>query len=857
MISLRIVLQIYKKYIHDIDEKEKKLREVVGDSYRDLISSADAIGSIAEQCQTVSEKLEALLGMISHSSELSNIEDDDLDRGYLAGSSPREVERRLTKVLDDEIFHVSRSVKFIVDSQEAIYGHIDRNEFYLAALRHLKAVSLHKELEKSQEKKQYMKQFPFLEHLWPSIRKLDGEIWNKGQLWISKENKIDLDGVISVLGCFALLRPTDGMDLLKYLLSSRRDNIVNRIESISMDERLNDLSEISSLVGQSIMELWYTVSLVLNIFSDSGSKPLQNLLRESLRDADLSGSDTKYNRSYISRINDIASKLDDSISNSLLQLETEDWLSKTSYDLKTVLNPIVSHIGACRDLKQIESDVREMLDGMLCAIHTEGELKDLSVSRISQHATGKIIDVWEWTCQDPITNRAKTLIKKKLDLIDDLVGKEMIPDIISQSTRDPITLENPLEPSVPEYSNKNWWMHLSETYFKQLDSILKDVLGDSLECLGIEDSKSRSSDGHIDFKNFVTSEFASSISSMVAKLTEATLSSSKKEVKAGICLTIVQFSSLLLGACMPFTQFLHFQEIARQKELVPPEKFSELQMHPWARETLKKVSDLRQTANKAWASWVSTAIWEKMCSETNIQKTKTVSDENASVCVPTSPSYWLIGAFTYFCESIDQAGGSDMGEDLVKQAMNLFKATMLATLIDSKLYSSADSSFDKNWSLQRIYDIRFAHGVFLEETSMDQSAKLTLKELISNIDPVEWDEYDITIKRNIANFLANAGIFLHMSTHGTSLSSNSDTEMDSVLPLATSSARFTYLPAKLPSRSEKVHSYNISATVDAEDMTGHQTPTASAQSAISSLIGSKAAEMSHSLLSFNFPSFTD
>jgi hypothetical protein len=521
-----------------------------------------------------------------------------------------------------------------------------------------------------------------------------------------------------------------------------------------------------------------------------------------------------------------------------------------------VLDPIVSHICACKDLKRVETDVRKMLDGMLCAIHTEGELKDLPVSSVSQHATGKMIDVWEWTCQDPIINRAKSLIKKKLDLIDELVGQGLIPDMVSHSTRDPMRLRSPLEQSMPEESSKNWWMDLSQTYFKQLDSILQDALDDSVECLWIEDSKSRSSDGHIHFKDFVTSEFSDTISSLVEKLNQSTLSSSEKEIKAGICLTIVQFSSLLLGACIPFTQFLYFQEIARQKNLVPPEMFPDLQMHPWARETLKMVSDMRQTANRVWASWVSTAILEKS-SVSSIPETYTVSDENSSVNVPMFPSYWLIGALTCFCESIDQAGGSDVGEDLVKQAMILFKTTMLGNLIDNKLASSAENSFDKNWVLQRIYDIRFAHGVFWDETSMDQSAKMRLNELISTIDPVEWDEYDITIKRNIANFIANAGSFLHMSTHGTSLSSNSDTEMDSVLPLATSSARFTYLPAKLPSRSEKLHAYRISTTVDAEDMIGHQTPIASAQSAISSLIGSKAAEMSHSLLSFNFPSFVD
>ena len=90
------------------------MRQVVGDSYRDLISSADAIESIAEQCEQVSKTLEDLVGLIRNQKVLNTASGDvGVSRGH-----------------DEEVFSMASCVKFIVDSQEAIYGHVDREEYY-------------------------------------------------------------------------------------------------------------------------------------------------------------------------------------------------------------------------------------------------------------------------------------------------------------------------------------------------------------------------------------------------------------------------------------------------------------------------------------------------------------------------------------------------------------------------------------------------------------------------------------------------------------------------------------------------------------------------------------------------------
>ena len=50
-------MQVETKTRGDIEEKKKQLRLLVGDSYRDLISSADTILAMSNCCNTVLEKL--------------------------------------------------------------------------------------------------------------------------------------------------------------------------------------------------------------------------------------------------------------------------------------------------------------------------------------------------------------------------------------------------------------------------------------------------------------------------------------------------------------------------------------------------------------------------------------------------------------------------------------------------------------------------------------------------------------------------------------------------------------------------------------------------------------------------------
>ena len=837
MDSPQSVVQLYKNYLRDIESKEEKLRQVVGDSYRDLISSADAIESIAEQCEEVSKMLEGLVELIGNQGVVDNGSGDvSVSRGH-----------------DEEVFTMASCVKYIVDSQEAIYGHVDRHEYLLAAVRYLKAIEMHKEFEKSEKHAEYAAQFPFLEHMWPSVKKLDGDIWNKGQLWLSQQSSVDWNSVAEVLACFALLRPVDGMDLLKYFLTARHDSIVAKI--VPHDSSFDVVSKdrvIVDMVQKAIEDMWSIICIVFDLFSEQGPGPIQQMLERSSKDVSFQ-QDANHSW-FLNRVEDATSKLKSSISQGSLQLESEDWLMRTSKDVKKALEAWLLTVDTCSQLHQISACVQEGLSKWTCVLHVGKQPREMTVVGISQHATGSIISLWDLTCQHSLVSRAKKLIKVKFSGIEDVVSN-MVDDMKVESKQSTMELHNPLGSSEDgDDSTKEWWVTVSRKYFEGINVMLEDALSEAMDCLRIGQGNTGLSeqDDAAHFEEYIPQEFSSMVKRIMSTL-ESSRSSLLPSQSVGISLTIVHFTSLLLHSSCSFEKFLHLEQLENNDTDVS--NLKSLQMHPWARETLKSVTYTRESANVAWATWCSQEIASHVCSHDH---PPTHGDNDQTTSVPTFPSKWLTDAITYFCAELDASGGIDTYEDLVKQAMTTFKKTMVSSASSMEMKSPSQTS--KYVTLQRIYDMKFINILFWEDRAISAPMKENLQGLIDQIDPVEWTEYDKEVDHNVLKYASNAASILRLRTQNVSLAKGSHMDHDISMDLATSQSRFAYLPAKLPSKSQIMPSYTIPTTVDGDDssMAGQGSSiSSSAQNAITSLLGTKAAEVGGLLGSFNFPSFTN
>ncbi|KAI8109586.1 hypothetical protein M9434_000868 [Picochlorum sp. BPE23] len=817
------IRQMYGKYVEEMKEKEEKLRHVVGDSYRDLISSADAIKDIAEQCHVVAEKLSTLMETSEGVSEMPS--------SATGPGQDEEVEK---------VYWVASKVKYMVDSQEAIYGHLDRDEYLRAAVRYLRAVEMHKEFDASCG--EHARQFPFLEHLWPSVRRLDGEIWNRGQEWLTQQESIDVDSGASVLACLALLRPLDSNDVLKYLVTSRRNCIL---------AKGRQGEDVSDLVGVMFESMWSTVCLIMEVFGDSGQKPMVRLL-ETLVDEEVDGKSSSSTQTLSSRARDAMSKLE-GFTKGALQLETEDWLRKTSHDVQQILEPLFSATTSCRELKHIEEHVQDRLSRWRCCVHQGDDVMDMSCSALSQYAMGDIVSLWDQTCQDLVVTQAKKIISTRFRDVSDIVEK-MTAEALSQSkneavTVDPIgqytasTVYKDLNTVSSGAAEREWWIQVASEFFDEIHGALEKTLAESIECLSIGNKKyaSNSDEEFVSFEDFISQEFASAMKSMVS-LMEATRLNATRDTVIGLSLVFVQLASKILYSCEPFQKLLHFQEVARDGD-----NYDSSVLHPWARETLKRIQDLRTASNETWSKWFNGEIARQIRQSGSYDILPSSSsaaqdDASGSTTVPSFPSSWLMGALTCFCEELEKAGGSALQEDLVKQAMGSFKSTMLATALEME---EEDPSTSRDGVLQRIYDIRFICSLFGDDAAVRATAKSVLDSLGARIDPIDWSGCSSAIDENVAVFSSSAASFLRISNAHDSSGVSRDNDGNGIMALSTTTSRFAYLPAKLPSRPNKMSAYGLSNSVDDDGSSlGNMSSSVTAQSAITSLLGTKAAEMS-------------
>ena len=56
-------LQVEAQTRHDIDKKKLQLRQMVGDSYHELITSANMIQTMADNCKSVADDLSQIRGV--------------------------------------------------------------------------------------------------------------------------------------------------------------------------------------------------------------------------------------------------------------------------------------------------------------------------------------------------------------------------------------------------------------------------------------------------------------------------------------------------------------------------------------------------------------------------------------------------------------------------------------------------------------------------------------------------------------------------------------------------------------------------------------------------------------------------
>jgi hypothetical protein len=99
-----------------------------------------------------------------------------------------------------------------VDTPETIYGCLDGSDFLEAARRYVRAAEAYRLLGAGAAKA-VAQRFPLLQHQWPLVKKLRGQVADAAAGWLAAAGELDAGQAAAALAALALLKPLDGAEV--------------------------------------------------------------------------------------------------------------------------------------------------------------------------------------------------------------------------------------------------------------------------------------------------------------------------------------------------------------------------------------------------------------------------------------------------------------------------------------------------------------------------------------------------------------------------------------------------------------------------------------------------------------------
>ncbi|KAG2492230.1 hypothetical protein HYH03_009474 [Edaphochlamys debaryana] len=224
----------------DIEQKKLQLRNLVGDSYRDLIDSADKILSISNNTTTILNNVRAIQDAFTGLAHNFTSSDALLN------------EKRDSLTKHEELYAVGSRVKYLVDTPELIWGGLDARRYLDAARRYLRAEQVH-DLLSSSFSPAVLAKFPLLRHHWPTVTKFKKQVVDAVQAALVGERQLSSDMAADLLGSLAALQGMDAAGLLQAFLTARRTMLGQMVAAASAcqgDEAAPAAAALLSAVAQ-------------------------------------------------------------------------------------------------------------------------------------------------------------------------------------------------------------------------------------------------------------------------------------------------------------------------------------------------------------------------------------------------------------------------------------------------------------------------------------------------------------------------------------------------------------------------------------------------------------------------------
>ncbi|KAK9841813.1 hypothetical protein WJX81_004723 [Elliptochloris bilobata] len=204
------IREVETKTRRDIEEKRNQLRQLVGNSYRDLISSADTIMQMAQCCDRVCENVRQM------QAAFAGLEEAVAGEQSFPGARTEKSEQRKA------LYALGGRIRYLVDTPEMIWGCLDTGRLLDGALRLLRAREVHRRLRTGRQGAEVAARFPLLVPLWPGVEKFRDQIVSRVETRLRDSRELHAPSAANALAASAFLQDLTSAQALEQFLAARR-----------------------------------------------------------------------------------------------------------------------------------------------------------------------------------------------------------------------------------------------------------------------------------------------------------------------------------------------------------------------------------------------------------------------------------------------------------------------------------------------------------------------------------------------------------------------------------------------------------------------------------------------------------
>ncbi|KAJ3320948.1 Golgi transport complex subunit 1 [Boothiomyces sp. JEL0866] len=335
----------------DADRKKQDLRTMVGNSYRDVIDAADAVGQMKKSTEELISSFKMIQDICRQTSISSVTNKQDITTPGKVTLYPIAAQIRLLVITPEHIWNATESSNFVTASRyfmiaKLVYANIQSSNESMAA--------------------KFKTNFPVVKRQWEAIAPLKAQIVEKALAAIGIKD-LKHEKLLDALAAIGILENSTESDLIQIYLKQRKKYLLEKLDIQSVDPtvlqcNLIELTSILKFTFTAIHDLFYTTT------ESSALKNYLPSIFDSRSDVSMSAFVKLYsentNMSLLFRYLPASVKkyyptmnMKSSIDNETLFKLCSQWLDSITTFVNSKLSGLLSKISKGTDLIEIKKDV--------------------------------------------------------------------------------------------------------------------------------------------------------------------------------------------------------------------------------------------------------------------------------------------------------------------------------------------------------------------------------------------------------------------------------------------------------------------------------------------------------------------